>query len=367
MEPKFQNPIKIRIEEDKEVKGLRKLFSLVMVIMITASLLVGCGSTKTEAPKASEPAKSEPAKVEKKVEFPTKNISIICPYGAGGGTDAVSRAIADQAKKHFNQSVVVENKTGGAGVTGMTAGMQAKPDGYTVTMITVELVTLPQMGLAPADSFSHKNFKPIMLLNGDPSAITVKADSPWNTMDDFIKNAKANPGKVKVGNAGAGSIWHLGSLGLEKATGAKFLHVPYQTGANDAVVALLGGHIDAVAVSPAEVATHVKAGKLKILGVAADKRQELFPDVKTYKEQRIDLSIGTWRGLAVPKDTPDDIVRILQDGFTKAANEDAFKTFLKNGSLGIDVRDSKGFAEKMEKEYAMFGDIAKEYAAQNKK
>jgi tripartite-type tricarboxylate transporter receptor subunit TctC len=296
-------------------------------------------------------------------DFPAKTITIICPYGAGGGTDAVARSIAEAAKKQFNQSIVVENKTGGTGVTGMTTGMNARPDGYTVTMVAVELLTLPQMGLAP-DSFTYKAFKPIALLNGDPGAITVKADSPFKTLDDFLKNAKANPGKVKVGNAGSGSIWHLGAIGLEKATGAKFNHVPYQTGANDAVVALLGGHIDAVAVSPAEVANHVNAGTLRILGVAADKRQQLFPEVKTYREQGIDLTIGTWRGLAVPKATPDEIVKILEKGFMQAANDDNFKNFLKKGSLGIDVRDAKGFAEKMEKEFPVLTVITKEFAAQ---
>lgn len=340
------------------MKNSKRLVSVVMALLLIAVMFTGCS-------KPAEAKVEEAPKVEevKKIDFPTKSISIICPFGAGGGTDAVARSIADISKNYLNQSVVVENKTGGTGVTGMTAGMQAKPDGYTVTMVTVELVTLPQMGLAP-DTFTHESFKPIILLNGDPSAITVKADAPWNTLDEFLKYAKENPGKVKVGNAGSGSIWHLGTIGLQRAAGVEFLPVPYQGGANEAVVALLGGHIDAVAVSPAEVGTHVKAGTLKILGVASDERQEQFPDVKTYKEMGIDLSIGTWRGLAVPKDTPDEVVKILQDGFVKAAEDQGFKDFLKKGGLGIDIRNSEEFASKIKEEYAMFTDITKEFNVQ---
>lgn len=346
------------------MRNLKKLLSLVMVFAIATALFTGCGNTSKPAETTAAPAaekKEEPAP-EKKVEFPTKPITIICPFAAGGGTDAVARSIADVGKKYLNQNIVVENKTGGTGVTGMTYGMQAKPDGYIVTMVTVELVTLPHMKLAP-DTFKYDGFKPVILLNGDPSAITVSADAPWNSMEEFIKYAKDNPGKVKVGNAGSGSIWHLGAMGLEKATGAKFLHVPYQGGANPAVVELLGGHIDAVAVSPAEVATHVQAGKLKILGVAADQRQVLFPDVKTYKEQGIDLSIGTWRGLAVPKDTPDEIVKVLQEGFAKAAGDATFTDFLKKGSLGIDVRDAAGFLSKIQSEDKMFQELTKDLQA----
>jgi tripartite-type tricarboxylate transporter receptor subunit TctC len=332
---------------------------MVMALLLIAAMFTGCSK-----PAETEVEETANAEEEKKVDFPTKPITIICPFSAGGGTDAVARAIADIAKNYLDESVVVENKTGGTGVTGMTSGMQAKPDGYTVTMVTVELVTLPQMGLAP-DTFTYESFKPVVLLNGDPSAITVKADAPWNTLEEFINYAKENPGKVKVGNAGSGSIWHLGTIGLEKATGAKFLPVPYQGGANEAVVALLGGHLDAVAVSPAEVGTHVKAGTLKILGVAADNRQEQFPDVKTYKEMGVDLSIGTWRGLAVPKDTPDEVVAILQDAFVKAAEDQGFKDFLNKGGLGIDVRNAEKFAEKISQEYTMFTEITKEFKSQN--
>src|SRR4030095_11348036 len=125
--------------------------------------------------------------------------------------------------------------------------------------------------------------------------------------EEFLAAAKAKPGDMKVGNSGNGSIWHLAAAGLEDKNGVKFNHVAYQ-GAAPGVVALLGGHIDAVAVSPGEVAAHVQGGKLKMLAVMADQRLKGFDKVPTLKERNIDLSIGTWRGLAVNKGTPPEIL-----------------------------------------------------------
>jgi tripartite-type tricarboxylate transporter receptor subunit TctC len=173
-------------------------------------------------------------------------------------------------------------------------------------MFFAEITILPHLGTAPAD---HKLFEPIMLVNMDPAAITVSVDSPWKTLKEFLDYAKANPGKVRMGNSGPGSIWHLAAAAVEDKTGIQFNHVPYN-GAAPAVTALLGGSIEAVAVSPAEVGSHVVSGKLKILGVMSDQRPKAFPGAPTFKEQGIDLVFGTWRGLGVPKGTPEPIKKI---------------------------------------------------------
>ncbi|MCF6097465.1 tripartite tricarboxylate transporter substrate binding protein [Thermovorax subterraneus] len=317
---------------------MKKFGVLAVLLLFTFSILAGCQSQGGK---------------EAKVNFPEKAIEIIVPYAAGGGTDAVARALADAAKDSFSKPIAVVNKTGGGGAVGMAEGAKAKADGHTVTMVTVELVTLPNMGLAP---FTYNDFKPIIQVNADPSALTVKADAPWKTAEEFLNYAKANPGKVKVGNSGAGAIWHLAAAAIEDKTGAKFNHVPFD-GAAPAVTALLGGHIDAVTVSPAEVASHVKSGQLKILAVASEKRLEQFPDVPTFKELGIDVVVGTWRGLAVPKDTPDEIVSILYDGFKKAAEKDSFKEFMKNAGLGLEVKDGKEFLERMKNDNELFAKL----------
>ena len=263
-----------------------------MIVGILMLALVGCGGQ--QAAKAPEAPK-----------FPTKNVELIVPFAAGGGTDSAARALANSAKDKLGQSVVVVNKTGGGGAVGMNEGMKAKPDGYSVTMVTVELVTLKHLGLAQLD---YQGFEPLIRVNMDPSAITVRSDAPWKTLKEFLDYAKANPGKVKVGNSGPGGIWHLAAASLEQKADVKFNHVPYSGGAAPAILALLGGNIDAVAVSPAEVDNNVRAGKLKVLAVASDKRVKTMPDVPTMKEAGTDVVLGTWRGLAVPKGTPAPFV-----------------------------------------------------------
>ncbi|EAX48873.1 Uncharacterized protein UPF0065 [Thermosinus carboxydivorans Nor1] len=294
-----------------------------LVAAVMAVTLAGCGGAqKTDAPK-----------------FPTKQIEIIVPYAAGGGTDQVARALANSAKDIPGQPVVVVNKVGGGGAVGMSEGEKAKPDGYTVTMITVELVTLPHLGLAP---INYQNFEPILRVNMDPAAVTVRADAPWKTLKEFLDYAKANPGKVRVGNSGPGAIWHLAAASLEQKTGVQFTHVPFN-GAAPAVTALLGGNVEAVTVSPAEVSAQVAAGQVRVLGVMSDKRAKAVPDVPTLKEQGIDLVIGTWRGLAVPKGTPAPVVKTLHDAFKKAMDSKAFTDYMDKAGLGIGYLSSEDY------------------------
>ncbi|WP_076997370.1 tripartite tricarboxylate transporter substrate binding protein [Variovorax sp. KK3] len=282
--------------------------------------------------------------------YPAKPVELVVPASAGGGTDALARAFAEAVKKHLPQPAVVNDKPGASGVVGMSDVLNAKPDGYKVSVVIAELVILPHLGLS---KFTYADFQPVARLNADPAAITVQADSPWNTIEDFLAAAKAKPGEVKVGNSGNGSIWHLAAAGLEDKTGVKFNHVPYQ-GAAPGVVALLGGHIDAVAVSPGEVAAHVQGGKLKMLAVMADQRLKAFDKVPTLKERKIDLSIGTWRGLAVVKATPADIVTVLRTATRKAADEPMLREQLEKLNLGFAYLDADAFGQAMQRDHEYF-------------
>lgn len=283
-------------------------------------------------------------------KFPEGPITIVVPFSPGGGTDNIARALADAAEKHFGQQISVVNKVGKSGSIGLTEGVRAKPDGYTVTLTPVELTTLPYQGMT---NLNYKDFKPVLQLNADPAAITVRADAPWNTLKEFLDYAKQNPGKIKVGNSGEGAIWHLAAKTIEKETGVKFSHVFFD-GAAPAGVALLGGEIDAVSVSPAEVMTHVKSGQLKILGVMSDARIEEFPELPTFKELGINISIGTWRGLSVPKDTPDEIVSVLAEDFSKAAQEEQFRDIIKKLGMGYKIGQPKEFGEVMKQSDEFF-------------
>ena len=272
-------------------------------------------------------------------DFPNKPIELVVPFQPGGGTDALARSFADATRKHTTQSVIIVNKPGASGSIGWQDVMHAKPDGYRLAVITVELATLAHMGIGKVTA---DDLQPIAQLNADQAAITVRADAPWSTVEEFRAAAKKEPGKVGMGNAGNGSIWHLAASALEEKTGVKFNHVPFQ-GAGPAVLALLGGHIDAVAVSPAEVTTHVQSGKLKTLAVMADKRVPGFDKVPTLKERNIDLVIGTWRGIAAPKGTPPQVVAYLKDLALKASNEPAFRDTLSKQNLGFVYADDAAF------------------------
>lgn len=308
--------------------------------------------------------KSENMAAPGKRGFPKKAVTLIVPYAAGGGTDATARALAKSAEKHLGKPITVVNKTGGGGSVGMTEGANSKPDGYTVTMVTVELTTLPHLKLSP---ITFRNFKPIAQINFDPAAITVRADAPWKTAKEFLDYAKANPGKIKMGNSGAGSIWHLAAAALEKGAGVKFNHVPFD-GAAPAVTALMGGHIDAVPVSPAEVKKYVESGKLKTLAIMDAKESDALPGVPTLENETgiKTVYVGPWRGLAVPKNTPDDVVKVLANAFMKGAEEPEFKEYMKNNGLGLVIKDGQGFGQLMKESHDAFSKLIPELGIEKK-
>ena len=282
--------------------------------------------------------------------YPSRPIELIVPAGAGGGTDVLARAFAEAAKKHLPQPLTVINRPGASGMIGHGEMINAKPDGYKLAVVFAEIVIVPHLGLT---KLSYEDFIPIARLNADPAAITVRADAPWNSIEDFLAASRAKPGEIKMGNSGNGSIWHLAHAALEDKVGVKYNPIPFG-GAAPAVLALMGGHVDAVAVSPGEVATHVAAGKLKTLAVMDDRRLKGFDNVPTLKERGIDLSIGTWRGLAAPKGTPAEVLAILVEATRKSADEAVIKESLDRLSMGYAYADAETFRSNMKRDNEMF-------------
>ncbi|GHU27995.1 ABC transporter substrate-binding protein [Betaproteobacteria bacterium] len=283
-------------------------------------------------------------------DYPTRQIELVVVTQAGGGTDLLARTFADVAKKYLPQPIGVVNKPGGGGAVGYTEIAASRPDGYRIGVGNVEISMLPHMGVA---RFTAEDFTPIAMLNVEPGAITVKEDAPWKTVEEFLSYAKDNPGKVRVGNSGTGGIWHLAAAALEDKTGVKFNHIPYD-GANPAVVALLGGHIEAVTVSPAEVVNHVRGGKLRILGIMADQRSKGFDEVPTLKENGIDVTISTWRGIVVPKGTPKNVVDVLIDATRKTANDQSFRDALVKLNMTWHYAEAPQYQEVINRDNAFF-------------
>ena len=283
-------------------------------------------------------------------DYPNRPIELIVAYGAGGGTDVLARAFSDASHKHIGQNITVVNKPGASGAIGLSDVLNARPDGYKIAMVTAELTTLPHVGVI---KFTHEDFAAIAMLNADPAAITVKADAPWNTVEEFLAAAGKVPGEFRVGNGGVGSIWHLAAAAVEDKTGVKFSHIPY-AGAAPATLSLLGGHIEALAVSAAEVSGHVAAGKLKTLAVMADKRLKGFENVPTLKERNIDVAISVWRGLCAPKNTPPEIIAVLKNLAVKTAAEPAFREVMNKQNMGFAFGDEAAFKAVMVRDSTFF-------------
>ena len=251
--------------------------------------------------------------------FPERDISVIVPWAAGGGTDALARTLAQNGKKYFGVNVTVVNKVGGAGGIGMGSVATAKPDGYTVGVITDYLSLYRLLGMS---ELSYRDFELIALLNRSAAAISVQASSPFKSLKDMMEYAKANPGVLTVAHAGPGQAWHLAVASLAMKYGIKFTYVPFDSAA-PVRTALLGGHVSVATTGIDEVLQFYKTKQLRLLAVNSLSRQPVFPDVPTFAEAGypIENPIFAWRGLAVAKGTPPDILKALRDGFRKAAED----------------------------------------------
>ncbi len=272
-------------------------------------------------------------------EFPQRGLTLICPYSPGGGTDLFCRGLARAAEPLFGRSVTVANVTGGGGAVGFAAGLLARPDGHTLTAVTFELVSLPPQGLVP---FTYEDFELLLRVNMDPSAVTVRADFPANTLEEFIRVVRERDGRFSIGTSGPASVWHLAAALLAQAAGFEARLVPYG-GAAPAVTALVGGHIDAVTVGPGEVMPQVKSGQLKILAMMSDKRLDAWPAIPTCREAGLDVVFGTWRGIAVGRKVPAAVRETLSETLVRAARSPEFVAFAENAGLNLAFADGKEF------------------------
>jgi tripartite-type tricarboxylate transporter receptor subunit TctC len=289
-------------------------------------------------------------------EFPTKEVQIIIPWAAGGATDLIFRALAATTGKYLGKAVVVVNRPGGGSAVGYTEGAQAKPDGYTLTSAVTPLTILPHQ---VTTAYTYKNFEPVINVVSDPSMFLIRSDAPWKSLKEFLDFAKKNPDMITVGNSGAGGGVHFVALAFEKAAGVKFNHIPF-SGGGPSVTAILGGHINAVSVSPPEGIEHVKAGKLKIIALFAEKRFQFFPDVPTVKEQGIDFAMGMWRGLAAPKGTPPDVIKKLHDAFKQGMDDPVFIKNAKDMVVNLSYLGPEAFGKLMAREHEFYGKLVKE-------
>jgi tripartite-type tricarboxylate transporter receptor subunit TctC len=276
--------------------------------------------------------------------FPAKPITMIVPFPPGGLADIVARPVAEAMSRDLGQPVVIENKAGAGGGIGMGLASKAPADGYTVLLSLSSLTVLPEADavLGRQQMFALNSLRPIARFTADPTVLAVRADAPWKTVKDFIEDAKKRPGAINYGSSGNYGTMHVPMEILAQNAGIKMTHVPF-TGAGPAVIALLGGQIDAISSGPATVLQHVKAGKLRVLGHWGNGRLGTLPDVPALKEAGYDAEYAQWSGLFVPAATPEPVVQRLRAAARAAAMDAKVKDVILNAGSPILYQDTPDF------------------------
>jgi len=287
--------------------------------------------------------------------WPERPVTLIVPWGAGGGTDATARIIASLLEKDLGQPVNVVNRTGGSGVVGHQAISSAAADGYTIGLITVEIGMMHWQGLT---EISGASYTPIGLVNSDPAGLQVRADAPYKTVADLVAAVKANPGKFKASGTGQGGIWHLAIAGMLKDLKVDPAAVPWvpSNGAAPGLQDLVAGGVEIVPCSLPEARSLIDAGKVKSLAVMADAPAALYPNVPTLKAATgSDWKLGAWRGIAAPKGLPVDVRDKLVAAIQKIAASKEYTEFMASRGFGVVYLGPDEFGRFMAKSDADLG------------
>lgn len=268
-------------------------------------------------------------------QYPDRPIELIIPWSAGGGTDATGRIIATMLEEKLGQPITVNNRTGGGGIVGHEAIKSAKPDGYTLGIITTELSMYDAVGSA---DMTYEDFTLIGLFNADPSAVFVRADSPYQSMQELAEAIKADPAALKASGANFGGLNHLSWVSLVQLLGApadKAFWVPTD-GATPSLQLLASGAIDVAVAQLPEAKPLVDAGEIRPLAYLGNEANPKQPDVPPITEALgIEFSIAGWRGLAGPKGMPEDVVATLTAALDEIVNSPEFAEFMDGRNYGV--------------------------------
>lgn len=296
--------------------------------------------------------------------YPEKPVTVLCPFGAGGGTDQVARFISGLLEKQLKKPFLVVNNPGGSGARGLGELVAAKPDGYTVLLMTSNISTLQTTGHT---DLTYKDMTPVASANFDAPALMVHKDSGITTLDEFIAAAKKNPGSFNIGTGSPGGLWHIGLIDFAKKADLKVNIIPATTGGAAASVQLMGKHVNAIVIPPNEAIAPLKSGEFVLLGMMSESRLPNFPDVKTFKEQGLDVSISSHRGFIVPKGTPQAIVDLLAAELEKAINSKEYEAFMYETFSNKLYRDTKEYTDYLDQELKTYSDLIKDAGLAAKK
>ncbi len=281
--------------------------------------------------------------------YPARPITLIVPWGAGGGTDATARIVGSLLEKELGQPVTVVNRTGGSGVVGHSAIASAAPDGYTLGMATVEIGMMHWQGLT---ELTGASYTPLGLLNADPAGVQVRTESPYKTVNELLAAIKASPGKFKASGTGQGGIWHLAIAGMlrdQKIDPASVPWVP-SNGAAPGLQDMMAGGVDIAPVSLPEARSLIDAGKVRSLAIMNDKPSALYPNVPTLKSAiGSDWTMAAWRGMVAPKGIPAEARDKLSAALKKIAASKEYNEFMGSRGFGVIYAGPEEFAKFMAK------------------
>ena len=276
--------------------------------------------------------------------YPDKPITLIVPFPPGGVADTVARPVAEALARELKQVVIVENKVGAGGALGMGIAARAPADGYTLLLSLSSISILPEADiiLARKPAYALKQFRPIARFTADPTVLVVRADSPWKTLAEFVADMKKKPGAFNFGSSGNYGTMHVPMEMLKASAGFNMTHIPY-TGAGPAVLALIGGHVDAVASGPSTVLQHIKSGKLRALAHWGDKPLQSLPDVPSLQQAGYATQFAQWSALFAPAGTPEAIVQRLRVAARKIAADPQVVAIINGAGSPIEYLDAPEF------------------------
>jgi tripartite-type tricarboxylate transporter receptor subunit TctC len=289
-------------------------------------------------------------------QYPDRPLAMLAGFPAGGTVDIVARVLADAMKPRFPKGVVVVNKPGAGGAVAVAETVQARPDGYTIVLTPISsLVIGPQLN--PALNYkTPDDYDPIINTVSYYPLLVVRADAPWKTIQEFVADGKANPGKLRVGTPGEGTSSHLNLEEFMFKSGVNLTHIPY-AGWGQSSPALLGGHIEAVVAQPSEAKPQVDGKKMRALVMFQPTRHPAFSDTPTAKEAGWDVANGVWYLLVAPKGTPAAAMKYVHDSAKAALDDPAFTNGMTARGLDIDYRAGEKLRADLWREYKLHTEI----------
>ena len=288
--------------------------------------------------------------------YPGRELRLIVHAAPGGLSDTVARYTARGVSAELGVPVVCENRVGAMGAVAFAVVRRSPADGYTLGYAPVDLSIIPHMGYT---DITAADFDLLAMHHRAPAVLVVSADAPWQTLDDLVAQVRTRPGSVALGTSGPASVWQIAGLSFAQQAGGRFIYVPFP-GSGPAVTALLGRHIQAVVAGVPEVQAVVRAGAVRMLGLMAEARSPVFPDVPTFSEQGFDMHFEAWGGFMMPKGVPAERRQLVARAIRTAFEAPEFLAYCRTAGLDVHALDGEAFTAFLESESTRFARLVRD-------